>query len=546
MTLASRTLLTTALFAVLPAATAHAGPDTCPPIWKRGVLELPWRPGFLHVDRYDDGGDGLTISSFASAYRNPNPGPPFITYARDRVARIPALASLDPARFDAATDLEDLTDRASGPAGLTGATVWPNDAVRAPDGMFPFEAVLVPQGFHPATRPGRLTAVDVATGAEYVIHQSTQAPGGFSFPGDPANSPRFYHRALFHDMNGDGLLDVVTVRSGFRVFPSVYPPFAELVYFVNPGPALAPATPWREVVLFGGPAAGFLGPDIHLAMHDFDGDGSPEIVATHFFSGAPSGPGQPPPSAGRIALYGAPAGGTWADVDASQFRLPRVATLSADQGFPFDVQIADLDGDGRADILASNHQPDGCTPPTSSAVPGRVYALEAPAGDPFTRPWTTRILLDELRPNPSLPGATPPGRLAPGRAQVFWPIRLMEGVARPWIVVGGDEAGKVWVLRPSTMTRPDWGYQPSVIFDVNDAYGAGTSQTPRPPGVTYGTVGGIAVRYDRTGWFGMFGFAELYVPVFEAHDVHVLTMRPGHGATPLTCPTAPAPVCPAR
>ncbi|MCB0545788.1 MAG: hypothetical protein KDC70_19830, partial [Saprospiraceae bacterium] len=207
---------------------------------------------------------------------------------------------------DAATDVEDLTDLGLPPTAPFGATVWPNEAVRAPDGVFPFEAVVIPQGFHPALFPGRLTAVDVATGQEYLIDQSTQGPAGPTFPLDPANSPRFYHRALFHDMNGDGLDDIVTVRSGFRVGPYVYPPFSELVTFLNPGDALAPGDEWPEVVLWGGPAAGFLGPDIHLAMYDFEGDGVPEIVATHFFTGAAQAPGGPPPSNGKIALYGAP------------------------------------------------------------------------------------------------------------------------------------------------------------------------------------------------------------------------------------------------
>ncbi|MBZ0238641.1 MAG: VCBS repeat-containing protein [Deltaproteobacteria bacterium] len=526
--------MTTRLLCVLPVAallatttTSHASPATCPPLWERGVLELPWRPAFLHVDRYGDG-EGLTISSFFNAYRNTQPGPPFITYARDRVARIPHLASVDPATFDAA-DLEELTDRDTDES-APGRTVWPNEAVRAPRGVFPFEAVVVPQGFHPAAAPGRLTAVDVATGAEYVIHQSTQAPGGFTNPFDPTNRPRFYHRVLFADMTGDGRADLVSARSGFRVGPFFYPPFAELVYFENPGDALDPATPWREVVLWGGPAAGFMGPDIHLDMFDFERDGVPEIVATHFFSG------------GTIALYGAPAGGTWADVDVLASRLPRVAVLSNDQGLPFDVQVADLDGDGRVDILASNHQPDGCTPQTSSPVPGRVFALEQPADSAiFTSPWTTHVLLDDIRSNPTMPGAGAPGRLAPGRAQVFWPHRLFEGVMRPWIVVGGDESGRAWILRPASPFRRGWTYEADVIFDINAAYGEGTTQTVRPPGVTYSTVGSVAIRYDRP-W--PFGFAELYVTVFEAHDIHVFTTRPGASATRLTCPTVPAPSCP--
>ncbi|HEY5950935.1 MAG TPA: hypothetical protein VIV40_35830 [Kofleriaceae bacterium] len=367
-----------ALLAAHAPALAHTTP-ACPLVFDGGVLGLDWQPAFLHVDQYDDG-EALTVASFYNTALGSGGHPVF--FARDRVARILGLASLDPDTFDPALDVEDLTDTTLPPHVPFGATVWPNEAVRAPDGMFPFEAVVVPQGFHVAPFPGRLTAVDVALGTEYVIAQSFQAPGGPTSPLDPANSPRFYHRALFFDVDRDGLDDIVTVRSGFRVGPAIYPPFAELVAFINPGAALVASTPWREVVLYGGPAAGFMGPDIHLAMHDFEGDGVPEIVATHFFSGgAPNGP----PTGGKIVLYGAPVGRTWADVNALQFRLPRVATLTADQGFPFDVQIVDLDRDGRADVLATNHQPDNCTPATSSAIPGRVFALSPPAdGNLFT------------------------------------------------------------------------------------------------------------------------------------------------------------------
>lgn len=517
---------TTAIAAAPAAARADAA---CPPLHARGVLQLPWQPAFMEVSDYD-AGPGLTISSFFNVHVVPGATPPFMFFARDRVARI-LLDALDPDAFDAATDVEDLTDVHLPPFVPFGATVWPNEATRAPEGMFPFEAIVIPQGFHPAVFPGRLTAVDVATKQEYVIHQSTQGAGGPTFPGDPANSPRFYHRALFHDMNGDGLLDVVSARSGFRVGAFVFPPFAELVWFENPGAAIDPATPWRETVLWGGPAAGFMGPDIHLELHDFEGDGVPELVATHFFTG------------GTIALYGAPAGGTWADVNAAAFALPRVAVLSADQGSPFDLQITDLDRDGRADILATNHQPDNCTPATSSEVPGRVYALVPPdSGDLFGAPWTTHVLLDDIRPNPSLPPVTPPGRLAPGRAQAFWPIRLMEWFAKPWIVVGGDEASAVWVLVPRTPWWDDWRYDAHVVFEIDDVYGPGTTQTRQedPAGRTISTIGGIAWRYDAPG---PLGFAELYIPAFEARDVHVMSFRPRRGDPKISCVERPVRAC---
>ena len=63
-----------------------------------------------------------------------------------------------------------------------------------------------------------------------------------------------------------------------------------------------------------------------------------------------------------------------------------------------------------------------------------------------------------------------------------------------------------------------------MIFDINDFYGENTTQTPLddPFGITISTIGTIAVRYDRPGNAGR---AELYIPVFEAKDIHVFSFR---------------------
>ncbi len=530
--------ISTFIVLVTLAVSSVAAADSCPRVFRKGTLDLDWNPAFVHVDRYDTPwgfkAAGLTVSSFFNSFIIPGGTPPRGFFERDLVARIPGIAWVNPSSFDASRDVEVLTDL--GP--VMPATVWPNEAVRAPDGVFPFEAVVVPQGFFTAQVQGRLTAIDVSdpSRTEYIIDQSTQAPGGFTFPGDPSNSPKFYHRALFIDMNGDGMKDIVSVRSGFRVGPSVYPPFGELVYFENPGAAIDPSTEWAETVLWGGPPAGFLGPDIHLDAHDFEGDGVPEIVATHFFSGEAAPPGGPPPMNGTINIYGAPVGGTWADVDAAAFALPRVAVISANRGFPFDIEIVDLNKDGRSDILATNHQPDGCSPPTSSATPGRVYAFEPPAsGDLFGEAWPEHVLLDGIFPQPTPPPVSPPGRLAPGSAQAFWPIGAFRNVAKPNIIVGGDEAGKVWVLTPENRwASTAWNYDAAVVFDINDVYGPNTTQTPLadPFGITISTIGTVAVR--NAGPRGR-GLAEIYIPVFEAKQIHILSYRRTPGSERVAC-----------
>lgn len=530
------TTVSAALAPTASQAAALGGSAPCPPVWKRGTLTLPFNPAFMSIERFDTGDcgpqDGLLVSSFFNVNRDPVTRAITRVFAPDQVARIPRLERLDPARFNASRDLEVLTDRGVSPL----RTVWPNDARRVPDGVLPFEAVVVPQGFHTTPLAGRLTIVNVSDPSypEYIVHQSTFAPPTCDLAGT-ASSPRFYHAVRFVDMDGDGRKDIVTVRSSFKVAGGFCPPVGELVYFKNPGPALSPGTPWQEVVLFGLPTQ-LAGPDLSLDAYDFEGDGVPEIVATHFFD-----------RGGAIRLYGAPAGQTWAAVNRFTGPLVRERDLSTDQGLPFRVEVVDLNGDGKVDVLATNHQPDGCFPVTQSSIPGRVFALEQPAsGQIFTDPWPVHILMDHIRPNPTFPAPTqPPGRLAPGAAFAFWPQAAQIGRTKPSIVVGGDQASRVWLLQARQPgNRASWDYDSSVIFDINDTYGPNTTQryASDPAGVSISTIGQVAVRYDAAG---ARGFAEIFVPVFEGRQIHVLSFRPGPTRARVQCPADASLACPA-
>jgi len=182
-----------------------------------------------------------------------------------------------------------------------------------------------------------------------------------------------------------------------------------------------------------------------------------------------------------------------------------------------------LNGDGKVDILATNHENslncvDQSGSPAVDPIDGRVYALEQPAsGDVFGDNWTTRVLLDGIRPNPTIyPGALA-CRMAPGHAHAIYPCSNDE--CRPWIVVSGDQASKVWILQPTrTDDTVSWDYESEVIFDIDAFYGEGTTQTvlTDPNGISISTIGKVGARKlsDKA--------VNLYVPVFEATDIHVL------------------------
>jgi len=167
-----------------------------------------------------------------------------------------------------------------------------------------------------------------------------------------------------------------------------------------------------------------------------------------------------------------------------------------------------LNGDGKVDVLATNHQ-SGLDCKVDEEIDGRVYVLEQPAsGNVFDDAWTNHTLMGGIRPNITPSGARS-CRLAPGTASAIY---LDGDDALPWIVVSGDEASKVWILQPSST---DWVYDNTVIFDVNEFYGPGTTQTTLtdPAGITISTIGRTA-NLQPSG-----GAVQLFVPVFEAKQI---------------------------
>lgn len=510
----------TAVAALLLALTEPgAADDFCPAIYPKAVLNLPFNPAFLHVQRFRTAGgyqDGLLMSSFYNVIKTADGTQVDSFFERDLVAAIRNLDAVGSEGFRLEEALEIVSD-------IDGVSrqVWPNETSLVPPGVLDFEAVISPQGFQVAPKPGRLSLInlDDPDRADYVIDQSSFNPPRCEL-GSEDNQPWFYHDVRFHDMDDDGLKDVITARSSFRIAGGMCPPAGQLVWFKNPGAAIARDKEWEETILVDmNPAPG--GPEVNMTLADIDRDGVPEIIATHFFKHD------------GITIYGPPAGKRWADVNIAEGVAVRQLDIMTNKGRPFAVEVVDLNGDDRLDVLTSNHQGDGCFDVTDDEIPGRVIAIEQPSeGGIFDGPWTVRVIKDDIRPNPTYPApARGPGRLAPNRALAFWPERKLETQQRPWVLVGGDEASKVWVLQPQSQDQDDWRYESAVVFDINVYYGPRASQTllEDPLGVSISTIGGLSWRYDDAG------FAEIYFPVFEAQDIHVMSFRPQAGERAVAC-----------
>eukprot|EP01137_Pigoraptor_chileana_P036707 Opistho-2@32739 len=327
-----------------------------------------------------------------------------------------------------------------------GSANWPNEISKIPDEVFGKDYVLVADGFLvPGKSTGSLYALDVA---------SVSAPTKIKLTTD--NSGYFYHMGTFVDWNGDGHLDIVTARANKGVFGSGS---GLIAWLENPGSEPA-AGPWKEHVIENGP-------DVFFSLTDVDGDGRLEIIAAQFFSS-------------KITISYASssdyATATWTS-----------RTIEDTIGAVFDLSLVDINGDGKLDILATNH--------VSDASLSGVYVYEIPA-DIKTGAFTRHTLASGI--------VTKEGgfnQASPGAAFAFHAsTTTMSG--KPLIALGGDGSQQAYLLTPKSTDASSWDYDLAVVIDVA------------------GTVGQVAIA-DVDGD----GFNELFVPNYDKSEIHAFTFR---------------------
>lgn len=138
----------------------------------------------------------------------------------------------------------------------------------------------------------------------------------------------------------------------------------------------------------------------------------------------------------------------------------------------FSLQLADINGDGKNEILASNHDESGN---------GGVFAYEIPSV--ASGNWKRHDLATVF---PVLQKGI--AQAAPGAAEAFYPTPDSTGA--PHIVVAGDGSQQAYILVP---TSNPWSYDRTLLHNCGC------------------TVGGIAVG-DVNGD----GKKELYIPCYDS------------------------------
>eukprot|EP01094_Clydonella_sp_ATCC50884_P021329 TRINITY_DN4683_c0_g1_i1.p1 TRINITY_DN4683_c0_g1~~TRINITY_DN4683_c0_g1_i1.p1 ORF type:complete len:449 (+),score=144.29 TRINITY_DN4683_c0_g1_i1:42-1349(+) len=346
---------------------------------------------------------------------------------------------------------------------LTSNVTWPNQSGKVPDNVFgnntDVEYAWVGGGFlPPGKRTGAITlsAVDLRVGSG-----SPPTPNGNTVVISPTLDDYFYHICLWHDMNNDGLQDCVAAHT---YQPPVGKQKGQLVYFAQPSSNPLQSIPWPMTVLTAGP-------DIFVHLTPLYGaKGQPAIVAAEFFTQA-------------LRLY-------W--TDEAEWTAGSVKSLTIDDamGAPFDVQVVDLNGDGKPELLASNHQ--------HEADQSAVFAYEIPqdwsAGG---GPWKRHVLTSNITTL-----KVGPNQASPGNAIAFSPSKEWAG-NKPWILLSGDGSEYAYLLTPASEEPTDWRYsRQDVLF-------------------TGCTVGEISVG-DVDGD----GYSEFFVPAYEKGTVFAYTFAP--------------------
>lgn len=299
---------------------------------------------------------------------------------------------------------------------LSSAFKWPNIISMAPGEIG--EYLVVPDGFLVPLKE---------TGAIYLLKINCNGTIATATSEEPIEltAPKlsyFYHMVVWRDMNGDGLLDVVTARVNDPILFGK--PLGQLIWLEQPKSDPLNNVPWTEHILTDGPETVFV-------LIDLDpSDDQYEVFAAQFFTK-------------HLGLYVFGAGNN---------SLIYSRYLDETIGPAYMVELVDLNNDGSRDLLVTNHV---------GGEGGSVFGYEIPSdlrnGDFKRHTLATGFPVTESGSN----------QFAPGFAYSFKPHESYAG--KPYILVAGDGSQTAYLLTP---TVADFSYNKSVIISAGGVVGS--------------------------------------------------------------------------
>ena len=346
------------------------------------------------------------------------------------------ISSFGPFRTGSISQLGNIDEQLSKDAGYSVTNLvtnlkWPNEITKVPEDIFGENSFGVADGFLlPGKGTGSITIFNKKTG---IIAKLTKDKPGF-----------FYHRVIWHDMNGDGLLDIVTARAKK---PLIGKAQGELIWLEQPSGNKI--ITWKEHLIV-------KGPDVHFRVKDLDGDGIVEILSAEFFHK-------------RFSIT-TKIDGVW-----------KRRILDDKLGSPFDLEIVDLNNDGKVDVLITNHEGD------QSAG---VFGYEIPHN--LADPWIRHTLFSGF-----VTRQKGMRQASPGEAMAVHP-EINNTNMKPLILVSGDGSQNAHILTPVSEDPDNWSYEEASFLNA---------------GCTVGKMAADDIDND--------GMLEVFVPAYDRNKVHV-------------------------
>ncbi|XP_045177255.2 uncharacterized protein LOC123537530 [Mercenaria mercenaria] len=341
------------------------------------------------------------------------------------------------------------------PEVLTTSVTWPNEISAVPDGIFSEKMLVIPDGFLvPLKTNGAIKLVDITNGANR---------GPYTLTSKDSAGDWFYHRVQWHDMDGDGDQDIVTCRAREPAVPLLFGrEDEELIWLENPSGDYR--SKWNTHVLAHGPDVYFRFAKMNTA------DGLKECIFTaQFFTSS-------------ISVYWTTqSNGLFTDTNQIQSRV-----IDNTIGKVFEVDIADLNNDGKMDLLV-----------TTNGHNGTLLAYEIP--DDFRTGKFVKHTIDVgFKPRQS--GI---GKGAPGSAIAVQPNVNVANI-KPVILLSGDDDGRAYSYEAQSQDPTDWSYTKTTFCDAGS-----------------GTVGELsAADVDNDG------FTDVFVPSYSKNEVIAYTFAP--------------------
>ena len=298
---------------------------------------------------------------------------------------------------------------------------WPNGVHKQSKAISAKQVWAVPSGFFSIP----IIKNEDRTGSVYLVWLEDNKIQSSAIT-DPEPS-WFYHKISWRDMDGDGLLDIVTARSNFNPFRKIFGRVlskrnkvrGELLWFRQPNQGALTAK-WESHKITEGP-------DVYFKLIDLDQDGLEEVIATESFQG-------------NLSVY-------WQKNDLWQKRI-----INSTLGTLFGMEIKDLNGDGNKDLVVTNHE---------NTEKAGVFAFEIPK-DFRHDPWPIHPLLTGIKTRKDGKGEASPGGTYCFKIDP-------KSKTKPWILVSGDGSKRIHLLIPKNQEKNQWSYSEHILLETKNA-----------------------------------------------------------------------------